>query len=147
MHRLPQQGSQVWPHQGSYNVAGNYVQYFTPSPYVLSSPNDPAPTTPNSYGPFARPAVATWGNVGRDALWGPNFSNVDASLSKSFTLWEGVRFQLMAQAFNVFNHVNLGGVNSCFDCQNSGAGQISSTASNQEGTWMRNLQFAGRFNF
>ena len=135
------------PHQGSYNVAGNYVQYFTPSPYVLSSPNDPAPSTPNSYGPFARPAVATWGNVGRDALWGPNFSNVDASLSKSFTLWEGVHFQLMAQAFNVFNHVNLGGVNSCFDCQNSGAGQISSTASNQEGTSMRNLQFAGRFSF
>ncbi len=135
------------PHQGSYNVAGNYVQYFTPSPYILSSPNDPAPTTPTYYGAFSRPAVATWGNVGRDALWGPNFDNLDASVSKSFPLREGVTFQLMAQAFNAPNHVNLGGVNSCFDCQNSGAGQISSTVSNQEGTSMRNLQFAARFQF
>ncbi len=135
------------PNQQSYNVAGNYVQYFTPSPYILSSPNDPAPLTPNHNGPFARPAVATWGNVGRDALWGPTFNNVDASVSKSFNLWEGVRFQMIVQAFNVFNHVNLGGVNSCFDCQNSGAGQISSTVSNQEGTSMRNLQFGARFQF
>ena len=133
------------PHQGSYNATGNYVQYFTPSPYVLASPN--APTGPTSYGAFSRPAVATWGNVGRDQLWGPNFSNLDASVSKSFPIKEGVTFQLMAQAFNAPNRVNLGGVNSCFDCQNSGAGTIQSTASNQEGTSMRALQFAGRFQF
>ena len=139
--------SKFAPNQGSFNPQTHSVQYFTPSPYVLSSPNDPAPTTPTSYGPFARPAVATWGNVGRNQLWGPNFDNLDASVSKTFPIREGVTFQLMAQAFNAPNHVNLGGVNNCFDCQNSGAGQISSTASNQEGTSMRALQFAGRFQF
>jgi hypothetical protein len=113
----------------------------------MSSPNDPNPATPNSYGPFARPTVGTWGNVGRDALWGPSLSNVDASIAKNFGLWEGIHFQLLAQAFNVFNHVNLGGVNSCFDCQNSGAGTISSTVSNQEGTSMRILQFGARVQF
>jgi len=135
------------PNKGSYNPVTNSVKYFDPSPYVLSSPNDPNPATPNSYGPFARPAVGTWGNVGRDALWGPGLDSVDASLAKSFGIWEGVHLQLLAQAFNVFNHVNLGGVNSCFDCQNSGAGTISSTVSSQQGTSMRVLQFGARVEF
>ena len=107
----------------------------------------PIRPTPNSYGPFARPAVGTWGNVGRNTLWGPGLDTVDASLAKNFGIWEGVHLQLLAQAFNVFNHVNLGGVNSCFDCQNSGAGTISSTVSSQQGTSMRVLQFGARVEF
>ncbi len=134
-------------HRGSYNPNSNSVQYFQPSPYVLSSPNDPSPATPNAYGAFSRPAVGTWGNVGRNALWGPGLDSVDASIAKNFPLWEGVKLQVLAQAFNAFNHVNLGGVNSCFDCQNSGAGTISSTASSQEGTSMRVLQFGARVEF
>jgi hypothetical protein len=132
---------------GKYDPIANSVPYFTPSPYVLSSPNDPNPQTPNSFGPFSRPAVATWGNVGRDALWGPGLTNVDASLAKNFMLWEGVRFQMLVQAFNLFNHVNLNQPNSCFDCQGSGAGTISNTVSEQDGTSMRRLQFGARFQF
>jgi hypothetical protein len=62
-------------------------------------------------------------------------------------LWEGVRFQLLVQSFNLFNHVNLNQPNSCFDCQGSGAGTISNTVSEQDGTSMRRLQFGARFQF
>jgi hypothetical protein len=47
----------------------------------------------------------------------------------------------------VFNHVNLGQPNSCVDCQNSNAGQITSIVSSQDGTSMRRLQFALRLEF
>ncbi len=144
---LNKTGGSINSHVGKYDPVTNSVPYFTPSPYVLSSPNDPNPTTPNSYGPFARPAVGTWGNVGRDALWGPGLTNVDASLAKNFMLWEGLRLQFLVQAFNLFNHVNLNQPNSCFDCQGSGAGTISNTVGNQDGTSMRRLQFGARLQF
>ena len=107
----------------------------------------------NFYGAFSRPAVATFGNVGRDQLWGPGLANVDASLAKSFNLWENVRLQLSAQSFNLFNHPNLNQPDSCFDCQDlngagvQNAGTIQSTVSTQDGTSMRRLQFAARFQF
>jgi hypothetical protein len=43
--------------------------------------------------------------------------------------------------------VNLGGPDSCVDCQDGNAGTISSTLSSQDGTTMRRLQFSGRFSF
>jgi hypothetical protein len=55
--------------------------------------------------------------------------------------------QFTAQAFNVFNHANLGGPNGCVDCQNANAGLITSTVGSQDGSSMRRLQFAGRLQF
>ncbi len=135
--------------KGAYNAAARFVPYFKPSPYILQPPGQ----ANNSYGPFSRPAVATFGNVGRDQLWGPGLANVDASIAKSFTLRENLRFQLSAQSFNLFNHVNLNQPDSCFDCQDlngagvQNAGTIQSTVSSQDGTSMRRLQFAARFQF
>jgi hypothetical protein len=135
--------------KGSYNPQGRYVPYFKPSPYVLQSPGQ----ANNSFGGFARPAMGTFGNIGRDALWGPGLVNVDASVTKSFSLRENLRMQLTAQAFNVFNHVNLNQPDSCVDCQDTNgvgvqnAGTIQGTVSSQDGTSMRRLQFAARFQF
>ena len=135
--------------KGAYNATGRFVPYFTPSPYVLQPPGQ----ANNFYGAFSRPAVATFGNVGRDQLWGPGLANVDASIAKSFNLWENVRLQLSAQSFNLFNHPNLNQPDSCFDCQDlngagvQNAGTIQSTVSTQDGTSMRRLQFAARFQF
>jgi hypothetical protein len=129
-------------HRGSLNPLTHKVQYFTPSPYVLQSSGPQ-----NAFGPYARPAVGTFGNLGRDTLFAPGLWNADLSLAKSFNLTERVRFQLRAEAFNAFNHVNLGGPDSCVDCQDGNAGTISSTLSSQDGTTMRRLQFAARFSF
>jgi hypothetical protein len=129
-------------HAGSLNPLTHKVQYFTPSPYVLTSSGPD-----NSFGPYARPAAGTFGNLGRDTLFAPGLWNADLSLAKEFNLTERVRFQLRAEAFNAFNHVNLGGPDSCVDCQDGNAGTISSSLSSQDGTTMRRLQFAARFSF
>ena len=146
---LNKTGASFQPHKGSYNAAGRYVPYFTPSPYVLQ----PYGQANNAFGPFARPAAATFGNIGRDQLWGPGLVNVDASLAKTFKLREYLSMQLSAQAFNVFNHANLNEPDSCVDCQDlngagvQNAGTISATVSEQDGTSMRRMQFAARFTF
>jgi Carboxypeptidase regulatory-like domain/TonB dependent receptor len=140
---LNKTGGSFGIHKGSYDPNSRTVPYFTPSPYVLQSPGQ----AQNSFGGFARPAPGTWGNIGRDALWGPGLTNIDASLAKNFTIREGLRMQLMAQAFNAFNHVNLANPNTCVDCVDSNAGTIQGTVSNQDGTSMRRLQFAARFTF
>jgi len=88
-----------------------------------------------------------------DALWGPGLITSDLSLQKNFTIHEGVRMVFIAQAFNAFNHVNLANPDTCFDCQDTNAvggqnaGTIQGTVSEQDGTSMRRLQFAARFQF
>ncbi len=136
-------------HKGSYDPVGRFVPYLRPSPYVLQPPGQ----ANNIFGGFARPAIATWGNIGRDALWGPGLWNVDTSVSKSFTLREGISLQFIAQAFNVFNHVNLANPDNCVDCQDlnsvgvQNAGTIQGTVSEQDGTSLRRLQFGARLQF
>ena len=49
-----------------------------------------------------------FGNAGRDIAQGPAFSDVDASLTRSFALAERMRLQFRAESFNVANHTNLG---------------------------------------
>jgi hypothetical protein len=48
------------------------------------------------------------GTLPRNSYTGPGFANVNASLSKSFSLGrEGMRLEFRADAFNLFNRVNL----------------------------------------
>jgi hypothetical protein len=129
-------------HKGKFNPISLTVPYLQTSPYALTPPG----TTDNSYGPYARPAAGTWGNLGRDSLWGPSLFNVDSTLAKNFRIHEGLTMQLLVQAYNVFNHVNYGEPASCIDCLGN-SGLIQGTVSEQDGTSLRRLQFAGRFQF
>jgi hypothetical protein len=54
---------------------------------------------------------------------------------------------MRAEAFNAFNHVNLGGPDNCVDCQDGNAGYIFDIVASQDGTSMRRLQFAARIQF
>lgn len=57
---------------------------------------------------FALPAVGTFGNLGKDALRGPNLITYDGGLFKDFPIRsERVRIQFRAEFFNLFNRVNL----------------------------------------
>jgi hypothetical protein len=129
-------------HKGKFNAQNPSVPYLETSPQPLAMAGQPG----SSWGAYQRPPIATVGNIGRDSLWGPGLVDVDSSLTKSFNLVEGVRFQLIVQAFNLFNHVNYGGPNNCIDCGGS-AGLIQGTLSNQYGTSLRFLQFASRLSF
>jgi hypothetical protein len=96
---------------------------------------------------FGRPARGTFGNLERNALRGPGFWNVDASLFKKFHLGADRNLEFRLEAQNVFNHVNLGNPNSEIGVPgnlNASAGFITGTAPNHV---QRNLQFALRFAF
>ncbi len=140
---LNKTGSSFNQHAGKLDPITHKVKYFDASPYVLQ----PAGQPNSSFGPYARPAIGTFGNIGRDQLIGPGLIDSDLSLAKSFHLAERLQFQLRADAFNAFNHANLGGPDSCVDCQDGNAGTITSIVASQDGTSMRRLQFSGRFTF
>jgi hypothetical protein len=56
---------------------------------------------------FAIP-VNSFGNAERNSLRAPGFWNVDLGLQKNFPLGSDRRLELRVEAFNVFNHINLG---------------------------------------
>ncbi len=62
--------------------------------------------------PKARYVVADLGvfaNAGRNTLAMPAINNVDLSLLKRLNFTEGTRFEIGAQAFNLFNHAQYTG--------------------------------------
>lgn len=89
---------------------------------------------------FASPAQYTYGNAGRNILFGPGRTNWDMSLFKNFVIREQTRFELRAEAFNVFNHPQFGLPNQ--NIGNAQVGQITSTVGNP-----RQLQMGLRFQF
>lgn len=80
------------------------------------------------------------GTAGRNSLRGPNLWESDLSLSKNLIPSERWKLELRADAFNVFNHVNLGNPASQID--SSGAGQITYIQ-----VPMRQMQFGLHFQF
>lgn len=59
-------------------------------------------------GAFATPAAFTFGNVGRNTVYGPGRQTLDLALQREFTVTETVKLQIRAEAFNALNHTNLG---------------------------------------
>jgi hypothetical protein len=92
---------------------------------------------------FAAPANGTFGNVHRNAYYGPGASNTNASLFKSFPIWESIAAQIRVEGFNLFNHPNPGNPNT--NIESASFGYITGTAS-ALGT-ARVLQIAGKINF
>jgi len=52
--------------------------------------------------------VARFGNLGRNVIIGPGFSNVDFSVIKNIELDEDMRLQFRAEVFDLFNHASFG---------------------------------------
>jgi hypothetical protein len=48
-----------------------------------------------------------FGNAGRNIVIGPGFTNLDLTLARKFTIWEGIGGQFRAEGFNIFNHPNF----------------------------------------
>ncbi len=121
-----------------FNAIGHSEAYFSPVPTLA--------TAGQVSGPYIRPFPGTFGNIERDSLFGPGLINTDLALAKSFNLTERLHFEATVQAFNLFNHPNLNNPSSCVDCGSS-SGLITDIVASQDGTTMRRLQFAGRFQF
>jgi hypothetical protein len=57
---------------------------------------------------FSAPAAYTFGDVGRNSVYGPPLRTLDIALMRSFRLSENASFEFRGEAFNVLNMVNLG---------------------------------------
>jgi len=56
---------------------------------------------------FAPNALGTFGDVARNAYFGPGFAETDMGLHKNFALREKLSAQFRFEVFNIFNRVNL----------------------------------------
>jgi hypothetical protein len=99
---------------------------------------------------FQRPADGQYGTMTRNELRLPGLWNVDASIMKNFNITEGTKVTFRCEAFNIFNHPQVWGINNGFSGDNPGSG-ISTSAANfgQASSWRdaRTLQLALRFAF
>jgi hypothetical protein len=102
--------------------------------------------TPDEIAKFSFAPAGYYGSTGRNTFRGPRFFNVDASLSKSFKVREGMAFKFRAEAYNLFNNVNFGtpGVSIATP---SSFGKFSTTIGPNGSGGARIMQVAGRFEF
>ncbi len=77
--------------------------------------------------PGSNPTDGPFGNLGRNAIFGPKFVNTDFSVEKSTKLCERFTAQLRAEFFNIFNHPNFALPNGSFDPTSPTVGVISQT--------------------
>lgn len=57
---------------------------------------------------FSTPAAYTFGDVGRNTVYGPGMHTLDAALVREFAVSETARLQFRGEFFNALNHTNLG---------------------------------------
>ena len=80
---------------------------------------------------FARPAAGTYGNMGRNALYGPGFLSVDISIFKRTPITERIGSELRVEIFNISNRTNWANPNATFT---SGSfGQLTATKNGTTG--------------
>jgi hypothetical protein len=117
-----QSGYPVDVYQGVYYLPNGTQEFFRPDlvpdvPIYLHNqsgvqggwelnPNafSPVPTDPTTGAPLAT------GTLGRNYIHGPNFWNLNTSVQRSFALKERLHLLFRADAFNIFNHNNPGGI-------------------------------------
>ncbi|MBI3950185.1 MAG: TonB-dependent receptor [Acidobacteria bacterium] len=81
-------------------------------PHIVSSGIPGAVQT--GYGVFIVPPLGQSGNLGRNTFVGPGYASCSLRLSRTVALGEPVSLDIIAEAFNLFNHVNVSSVNPNF---------------------------------
>jgi hypothetical protein len=59
-------------------------------------------------GAFIAPPAYTFGDVGRNSVYGPPLQTMDIALVRAMRITEKLNLQVRAEAFNALNHTNLG---------------------------------------
>jgi len=105
--------------------------------YVSTNPGCKGITGTNA---FSLPAPGVFGNSGRNNLRGPGLMDLDASVSRNFSIMERIKLQFRAEAFNLTNTVAFGLPNA--NVSGGSPGVITSLAADP-----RIMQFALRLSF
>jgi hypothetical protein len=98
------------PIANSSDTSGHY--YYNQRPNVVPGVNPILPNWTSATGylnplAFVQPAYGTFGNLGRNSIYGPGYKNVDFSLTKNTRVTETVGLEIRAEFFNLFNHPNF----------------------------------------
>jgi Carboxypeptidase regulatory-like domain len=98
--------------------------------------------------PVSADGVFHFGNLGRNAILGPGFSNTDLSLIKNIGLSNTARLQLRVEVFNLFNRANFGQPGRIAVVGSTAFGQVTNTRfpTGDSGS-ARQVQFAAKVIF
>jgi hypothetical protein len=99
-----------WFNAGAYTCPGT-PGWQVGTPCLIGNPGYGAP-------------IGRFGDAGISSLVGPGTVNLNAGLSKSFTITESVKIRVQGSFTNVLNHLNLANPELAID--NSSVGQITS---------------------
>jgi hypothetical protein len=89
---------------------------------------------------FAAPPAYTYGNSGRNSVYGPGMQTLDLGLVREFPVAEKARFEARAEFFNALNHTNFGTPNRFVNTSSFGSiTEVSSPG--------REIQLSARISF
>ncbi len=99
-------GGQLWAVNGNPAIIGGFAANGASDPHQYF-----ATLNPDGSPIFVKPAAGTFVTQKgiRDNIYAPGFSNWNVGLFKDFAMTERIGFQFRAEAFDAFNHPNLGG--------------------------------------
>jgi len=91
---------------------------------------------------FALPAPFTFGNAGRNLIFGPGLVDADFSLFKNIPINERTTFQFRAEMFNIFNHPNFANPGNPATWNTASFGNVTQTTTDN-----RDIQFGAKIIF
>jgi hypothetical protein len=92
------------------------------------------------------PATGTFGNLGRNTIFGPGLAQIDFSVLKDTPITERTKLQFRAEIFNLANHSNFAQPNTTFGSPSFG--EIFNTIGRTLGMGTsRQIQLALRVSF
>jgi hypothetical protein len=86
---------------------------------------------------YSQPGTGMFGNVGRNSLRGPNSTNYDLALSRSFVFVEQTRLEFRAEAYNLANSTHF-----AVPVTNVNSALFGQSLATMPGVGPRTLQFA-----
>jgi hypothetical protein len=103
-------------------------------PNVICNPNNGPKTVVEWFNTacFQGPALSTYGDAGRNDVYGPGVNDFDASMQKRIAIHERVKLQFRVDAFDLFNHPNFNLPGRMFTTTASNFGTISSAMTPRE---------------
>ena len=124
---LVHSGEPFTPAMGTANLSNSLAGSWYPNRIGNGSISNP--TIQQWFNPaaFVAPAPYTFGDSGRNILYGPGLANLNFSLAKHFSIPIGsdvTKLEIRMDAINLFNHPNFGQPNTAIGT--AGAGVISS---------------------
>lgn len=120
----------------------SYAQAGSQYPNVVGIPTAGAHTLQQWFNvnAYTAPPNGTYGNSGRNSVYGPGLTNINFSLGKTFPIWEKMSLEVRGDATNVFNHPSFGLPDP--DIGPGHTGQITSVT-----VGGRTMQLLGRLSF